>query len=159
MYKLEARRLRCQNNVTQNNLSVMQYRKLRIGVFRKGSFGAPPYQHQVFVWLKYAFIKAHRSVFSIDAMFRVLDVQHSGFYAWLKAPFSNLSKDNKRLMGLIKQAWLESGCIYGYRKIHDDLHCLRETLSSNRAARLLHGDVIKAQICSGWYFWLHRIFL
>ena len=79
-------------------------------------------------------------------MCRVLDVQRSGFYAWLKAPFSNLSKDNKRLTGLIKQAWLESGCVYGYRKIHDDLRCLGETLSLNRTARLMQGAGINAQI-------------
>ena len=96
--------------------------------------------------MKYAFIKAHRSVFSICAMCRVLGVQRSGFYTWLKAPFSNRAKDNKRLTGLIKQAWLESGCVYGYRKIHDDLHCLGETLSLNRTARLMHNAEIKAQV-------------
>lgn len=96
--------------------------------------------------MKYAFIKAHRCVFSICAMCRVLGVQRSGFYAWLKAPFSNQSKDNKRITGLIKQAWLESGCVYGYRKIHDDLHCLGETLSLNRTARLMKRAGLSAQI-------------
>lgn len=96
--------------------------------------------------MKYVFIKAHRAVFSICAMCRVLGVQRSGFYAWLKAPISNQSKDNRRLTGLIKQAWLESGGIYGYRKIHDDLHCLGETLSLNRTARLMRASGLKAQI-------------
>jgi putative transposase len=27
-------------------------------------------------------------------------------------------KEDDRLLGLIKQFWLESGCVYGYRKIH-----------------------------------------
>jgi len=37
-------------------------------------------------------------------MCRVLGVQRSGFYAWLKRPLSKLAKDNIRLTGLIKRA-------------------------------------------------------
>ena len=54
-------------------------------------------------------------------MCRILKVHPSGFYAWLKEPLSNKAKDDQRLIGLLKQAWLESGCVYGYRKLHDDL--------------------------------------
>ena len=68
------------------------------------------------------------------------------FMLGLKRHSARLSKDNRRLTGLIKQAWLESGCVYGYRKIHDDLHCLGETLSPNHTARLMQGTGIKAQI-------------
>lgn len=96
--------------------------------------------------MKYAFIKAHRALFSICAMCRVLGVQRSGFYAWLKTPSSPRAKDNERLTGLIKQSWLESGCVYGYRKIHDDLQCLGEKLSANRAARLMKNAGLKAQV-------------
>ena len=96
--------------------------------------------------MKYAFIKAHTSLFSITAMCRVLGVQRSGFYAWLKQPLSKLAKDNIHLTGLIKQAWLESGCVYGYRKIHDDLRSLGESCSPNRVARLAKAADIKAQI-------------
>jgi putative transposase len=96
--------------------------------------------------LKYAFIKAHRSLFSIAAMCRVLGVQRSGFYAWLKQPLSKLAKDNIRLTGLIKQAWLESGCVYGYRKTRADLRSLGESCSPGRVARLAKAADIKAQI-------------
>ena len=85
-------------------------------------------------------------MFSISAMCRVLGVQRSGFYAWLKRPLSKLAKDNIRLTGLIKQAWLESGCVYGYRKIHDDLRASGESCSPNRVARLARAADIKAQI-------------
>ena len=61
-------------------------------------------------------------------------------------PLSKLAKDNIRLTGLIKQAWLESGCVYGYRKIHDDLCGLGERCSPNRVARLAKAANIKAQI-------------
>ena len=67
--------------------------------------------------MKYAFIKAHQVMFRA----RVLKVHPCGFYAWLKTPLSKRARDDKRLIDLIKQAWLESGCVYGYRKLHDDL--------------------------------------
>jgi putative transposase len=50
----------------------------------------------------------------------VLDVHPSGFYAWFKQPYSQRHQVDLRLTGQIKQFWLESGCVYGYRKIHLD---------------------------------------
>lgn len=96
--------------------------------------------------MKYAFIKAHRFVFRVRSMCRILKVHHSGFYAWLKEPLSNKAKDDRRIMGLLKQAWLESGCVYGYRKLHDDLRSLGENYSLNKIARLTSLAGIKAQI-------------
>jgi putative transposase len=78
-------------------------------------------------------------------MCRVLRVHHSGFYAWLKSPLSERGKDELSLTGLIKQSWLESVCVYGYRKIHDDLLSLGESCCPNRVARLAHYAGIKAQ--------------
>jgi hypothetical protein len=34
--------------------------------------------------------------------------------------------EDQRLLGVIKQSWLESGCVYGYRKVHHDLRDLGE---------------------------------
>jgi len=48
--------------------------------------------------------------------------------------------------GLIKGAWLESGCVYGYRKLHADLRSIGETCCPNRIARLAKEAGIKAQI-------------
>ena len=96
--------------------------------------------------MKYAFIKLHRSVFRVRPMCRILKVHPSGFYAWLKEPLSRKAKDDNRLIGLLKQAWLESGCVYGYRKLHDDLRSFGETCSPNKIARLTNLAGIKAQI-------------
>ena len=79
-------------------------------------------------------------------MCRVMKVQRSGYYVWLKVPQSKRSHDNQRLTALIKRAWLESGCVYGYRKIHDDLLSLGEACSPNRVARLSKDAGVKAQI-------------
>ena len=96
--------------------------------------------------MKYAFIKEHRPVFSIRAMCRVLRVHPSGFYAWLKAPFSKRAVEDQRQTELIKEAWKESGRVYGYRKLHDDLLDQGESCSPNRVARLARLAGIKAQI-------------
>ncbi|MBL6941433.1 MAG: IS3 family transposase, partial [Rhodospirillales bacterium] len=79
-------------------------------------------------------------------MCRILKVHHSGFYAWLKDPVSKKTKDDNRLIGLLKEAWLESGQVYGYRKLHDDMRSLGESCSPNKIARLTSLASIKAQI-------------
>jgi len=94
--------------------------------------------------VKYAFIKAHRSEFSVRAMCRVLGVHFSGFYAWLKISLSPQARRRRRLTGLIKQSWLESGCVYGYRKVHHDLLNLGETCAGNTVARLMRIEGLRA---------------
>ena len=96
--------------------------------------------------MKYAFIKAHRDEFSVRAMCRVLKVHTSGFYAWLKNGLSRQAKRRRRLTGLIKQSWLESGCVYGYRKIHHDLLSLGEPCAANTVAKLMQSEGLRAQV-------------
>ena len=59
------------------------------------------------------------------------------FTAWRRQPKSRRAKANTRLTGLIKQFWLESGGIYGYRKIHSDLREHGERCGENRVYRLM----------------------
>ena len=96
--------------------------------------------------MRYAFIRAHQDEFAIRNQCHVLKVQRSGYYAWLKEPKSSRQKDDERLLGLIKQFWLESGCVYGYRKIFKDLRELGEVCGKNRVARLMRQAGLKAQI-------------
>ena len=76
----------------------------------------------------------------------MLTVHPSGFYAWLKRPFSKRTLEDKRQTELLKEAWEDSGKVYGYRKLHDDLQDQGETCSPNRVARLTKMAGIKAQI-------------
>lgn len=96
--------------------------------------------------MKYAFMAQHRPLFSVRAMCRCLRVHPSGFYAWLKNPLSKRAREDKRQTKLIKKAWKESGKVYGYRKLHDDLLDQGETCCPNRVARLASLAGIKAQI-------------
>ena len=84
--------------------------------------------------------------FRVRPMCPILKVHHSGFYAWLKEPVSKKTKDDNLLIGLLKEAWLESGQVYGYRKLHDDMRSLGESCSPNKIARLTSLASIKAQI-------------
>nr|WP_156105493.1 MULTISPECIES: IS3 family transposase [unclassified Marinobacter] len=97
------------------------------------------------VRVKYRFIRAHQKEFRVRVMCRVLNVHFSGFYAWLHNPESPRAKVNRRLVGLIKQAWLESGGVYGYRNITLDLKDLGERCSKNRVYRLMRAEGIRAQ--------------
>jgi putative transposase len=79
-------------------------------------------------------------------MCRMMRVHRSGYYAWIKQPKSARQLEDERLLGLIKQFWLESGCVYGYRKIHLDLRSVGEACGVNRVARLMKQAGLKAQV-------------
>ncbi len=76
---------------------------------------------------------------------RTLDVHRSGFYAWLKQPLSKRAVEDQRLLGLIKQSWLESGLAYGYRNITKDLKDLGEDCGKNRIHRIMREEGIRSQ--------------
>ena len=79
-------------------------------------------------------------------MCRCLRIHPSGFYAWLKNPLSKRAEEDARQIELIRKAWKESGKVYGYRKLHDDLLDQGETCCPNRVARLVKLAGIKAEI-------------
>jgi putative transposase len=74
-----------------------------------------------------------------------MDVHPSGYYAWKQQPQSDRARDDQRLLGLLKQAWLESGCVYGYRKLTLDMRDLGETCGKHRVARLLRLEGLRSQ--------------
>jgi putative transposase len=76
----------------------------------------------------------------------MLEVHPSGYYHWHSKPHSKRHKANLRLTGLIKQFWLESGGVYGYRKIHSDLREVGESCGINRVHRLMQDEGLRAQV-------------
>lgn len=62
--------------------------------------------------MKYAFIRDHEQQHAVRTLCRVLKVHPSGYYAWRKQPISMRGMENQRLIGQIKQAWLQSGAVY-----------------------------------------------
>ena len=96
--------------------------------------------------MRYAFIAENRLVFAVRAMFRMLLVHPSGFYAWLREPFCQRALEDQRQTRLLEQACDDSGKVYGYRKLHDDLQDQGESCCPNRVARLTRMAGIKAHI-------------
>ena len=94
-------------------------------------------------------MKQHADEFGLAAVCRMLGVHRSGYYAWLKEPASARDKDDQRLLGLIKHSWLESGSVYGHRKVTTDLRELGETCSRHRVARLMKSEGLRAMVGYG----------
>jgi len=77
---------------------------------------------------------------------QLFDVHPSGYYAWRRCAKSKRQRDNEQLTGLLKQCWLESGGVYGYRKLHRDLRDLGEQCGINRVHRLMQRAGLRAQV-------------
>ncbi|MDO3544919.1 IS3 family transposase, partial [Ralstonia pseudosolanacearum] len=97
------------------------------------------------VRVRYAFIKAHAGQYSVRRLCKAMSVHPSGYYAWHARPLSPRAKDDQRLLGLLKQAWLESGGVYGYRKLTLDMRDLGERCGKHRVARLLKAEGLRSQ--------------
>ena len=79
-------------------------------------------------------------------MCRCLRIRPSGFYAWLQAPLGQRAQEDKRQTKMLLNAWTDSGKVYGYRKLHDDLLEQGEGICPNRVARLAQLAGITEQI-------------
>ncbi len=96
--------------------------------------------------MKYAFIRDHQKLFSVLAMCRVLKINRSGFYAWLKQPLSKRAIEDNRLLKLIKESYIASGGTYGSPWIHRDLREAGESCSVHRVAKIMRLNNLRAQI-------------
>ena len=85
-------------------------------------------------------------MYPVRRLCHVMSVHPSGYYAWRSEPASPRTKEDQRLLGLIKHAWLESGGVYGYRKITHDLRDLGERCGKHRIYRLMRQEGLRAQV-------------
>ncbi len=95
--------------------------------------------------MRYAFVRAQEDHYPVRRLCRMMQVHPSGYYAWRAEPLSVRAKEDRRLSGLIKQFWLESGGVYGYRKITDDLHEVGESCGKHRVYRLMRSEALRSQ--------------
>ncbi len=95
--------------------------------------------------MRYAFIERQEQQHRVRLLCKVMAVHPSGYYSWKQQPQSDKARDDQRLLGLLKQAWLESGCVYGYRKLTLDMRDLGETCGKHRVARLLRQEGLRSQ--------------
>lgn len=95
--------------------------------------------------MKYEFIHRYRSKFRIGKMCRVLCVSRSGYYDWIDRPDSNRAKENRVLLGVIKEIHKSSREIYGSPRITDGLSDYKLKASRPRVARLMAINGIKSK--------------
>ncbi len=58
--------------------------------------------------VKCRFMNENRHEYPLAIMCRVLQVARAGFYAWLQCPVSDWSKDDTRLLELIRHSYVAS---------------------------------------------------
>ena len=74
-----------------------------------------------------------------------MDVHPSSYYTWLTEPLSDREKEDQKLTAQIKQFWLESGGLSGYRNLHEDLIEARIPCGRDRVLRLMRSAGLSAQ--------------
>lgn len=82
--------------------------------------------------------------YPVRRLCEVLKVHPSGYYAWKRSPQSARAKEDQRLLGLVRQSWLESGGVYGYRKITVDVRDLGESRGKHRIYRLMRSEGLRS---------------
>jgi putative transposase len=64
-------------------------------------------------------------------------------YAFIReheSQYAARTTENRRLLGQIKQCWIQSGTVYGHRKLSDDLQDMGEHCGEQRARRLMKAN-------------------
>lgn len=92
----------------------------------------------------YAFIKANRKQYSVQALCRILGVAPSGYYEWIQRPQSDHAQEDARLLRLICASFVASQGVYGAPRVFLDLREAGETCSKHRVARLMRVNHLRA---------------
>lgn len=80
------------------------------------------------------------------SMCRVMRVHRSGYYAWMKEPESARQKEDRRIVGLIREFHEASDRSYGSPRITRDLREMGERCGRHKVARLMKMEGLKAKI-------------
>ncbi|MFT5573915.1 MAG: putative transposase [Cryomorphaceae bacterium] len=83
--------------------------------------------------------------YSVRRLCSAMQVHPSGYSDWLRQPASPRELEDRRLIGFIKQLWLESGCHSGYRNIHLDMLEAKIMCGRDRVLRLRKHAGIQAE--------------
>ena len=68
----------------------------------------------------------------------LLEIHPSGFYPWQRHPYSARHLEDRCVLGLIKQFWLQSAATYGYQTNHPDSREAGEYCCPNWVHRLVN---------------------
>ena len=95
--------------------------------------------------MKYAWIEAHREEFEVVALCRVLEVCHSGFYAWCRRAPSARAQRRGELLNEIRRVHAESRGIYGSPRVFKELEAKGLKGCENTIAKLMNRAEIRSK--------------
>lgn len=96
--------------------------------------------------MKFEFMRNHEDEFGIEKMSEMFKVSRSGYYQFIYADPSSRSKEDDRLLELIKIIYKASRATYGSPRVHAELRARGETCSRKRVARLMKKAGIEAKM-------------
>jgi putative transposase len=90
---------------------------------------------------RHRFVEAHRDMYPVSEMCRVLGISRSGYYAWRKRSPSPRERENGRLLAALIELHAASGKTYGSPRLHQALVKQGQACGRHRVARLMrqHG--------------------
>jgi putative transposase len=96
--------------------------------------------------VKFAFIQAHRMIWPVGVICRVLEVTRGGFYAWRRRKPSARRQRQEELTEKIRSVHQANRRVYGSPRIHRELLAGGEKVCRNTVARLMSQRNIRARI-------------
>ena len=87
--------------------------------------------------MKYQFVQAHSSDFSVRRICSILKVGRSGYYTWKRQGEGKRAKRDKELLEKIQKIFEKSKKTYGSPRIYEALKAAGERVSRDRVARIM----------------------
>lgn len=90
--------------------------------------------------MRFVFIEAQRAHYPVRTLCRVMQVSHSGFYAWRKRPECARRVEDRRVLTLVRASHKASRRRYGSPRVHRDVVDQGVRVGRHRIARLMRED-------------------
>ncbi len=96
--------------------------------------------------MRFLFIHAHKRIFHIMTMCRVLEVSRAGYYKWRAQPLSERIKEDQVLAARIRAIHTGRRRSYGSPRVHRELRDLGIRCGEKRVARVMQKEKIRASV-------------
>ena len=100
--------------------------------------------------MKFAFIRAEKAVHAVRTLCRVLDVSHSGYYAWCRRPASKRCVEDSRLAAEVAAIFDEHQRRYGSVRITSELRESGLRVGRHRVRRLMRQAALHVRRRRRW---------
>ena len=100
--------------------------------------------------MRFRFINDNCQRFAVNRMCNLLSVSTSGYYAWRGRPESCRSREDRRLLLLIRSIHQESRGGYGSPRVWYELRFRGESCGLNRVTRLMRQDDLQSAYRRKW---------